>query len=480
MRRRRRRGDPGGAAAKGRKIAPAAQGCKSDELAQMMESNLSNLLLYLVQGSRDLSIVSRRKVFLSVKADRTVIVFGAFLFLVGLAVAWNGYGYVQIERGWTLVISGTIAFCAGLILIALGLALRELAAISSSVAKSALFLAKARNNGSPVVEAIQPEPPAAPVAVPAPVEQEYEPEHDGVPAEAEPEPAKRTPFASEPFVNETFSPESWRKPPAVERFKAEEAAPVPPEEAPAPKPPVWMTRTGSYLSTYASARAEPPPAVPEKPSVEENVDWLEQAIAHEAVAENDAAEANEVEASEEQEGAGETRPFAAPHWREPEAEVGNREAERETEPFSETHNHIAAPEARPEPAFWSEPGLAAAPAPEPDFAPEPEPEAEHEAEPEPEAEYGPDLEYALAQEFGRELGREPAPVSAPEKLDEPEPEPGPAPEAEFEPRPAIIGSYEAHGTHYTMYADGSIDAETAHGVYRFASMDELKRFIEKP
>ena len=46
-------------------------------------------------------------------------------------------------------------------------------------------------------------------------------------------------------------------------------------------------------------------------------------------------------------------------------------------------------------------------------------------------------------------------------------------------RPAVIGSYEAHGTHYTMYADGSIDAETAHGVYRFASMDELKRFIEK-
>jgi hypothetical protein len=30
-----------------------------------------------------------------------------------------------------------------------------------------------------------------------------------------------------------------------------------------------------------------------------------------------------------------------------------------------------------------------------------------------------------------------------------------------------------------MYADGSIDAETAHGVYRFASMEELKRFIEK-
>lgn len=410
------------------------------------------------------------------KADRTVIVFGVFLFLVGLAVAWNGYGYVQIERGWTLVISGTIAFCAGLILIALGLALRELAAISSSVAKSALFLAKARNNGSPLAETTEASPPAALAPVPAPVE----PERDAYPEEGEPEPAEPAPYSSEPFVNETFSPESWRKPPASERAKAEEAAPLPREEAFPPKAPVWMTRAGSYLSTYASARTEPQPAVPEKPSVEENVDWLEQAIAHEAVAEKEAVEPAEHESAEhpsiEPESAIETRSVAAPHWLEPEAEAGDREAEREAEPFGETHDHIPAPEHRPEPAFWSEPEIAPAPAPEPDFAPQPEP-VEPEAEPEPEL--GPDLEYALAQEFSRELGREPAPNAAPAKLEEPEPEPEPAPEVEFEPRPAIIGSYEAHGTHYTMYADGSIDAETAHGVYRFASMDELKRFIEK-
>jgi hypothetical protein len=47
-----------------------------------------------------------------------------------------------------------------------------------------------------------------------------------------------------------------------------------------------------------------------------------------------------------------------------------------------------------------------------------------------------------------------------------------------QPKPEVIGNYEAHGAHYTMYADGSIEAETQHGVYRFASIEELKRFIE--
>jgi hypothetical protein len=68
-------------------------------------------------------------------------------------------------------------------------------------------------------------------------------------------------------------------------------------------------------------------------------------------------------------------------------------------------------------------------------------------------------ERALAEEFG---------LTEPEHAAE-------EPEA---PKPEVIGHYEAHGAHYTMYADGSIEAETQHGVYRFANIDELKRFIE--
>ncbi len=43
---------------------------------------------------------------------------------------------------------------------------------------------------------------------------------------------------------------------------------------------------------------------------------------------------------------------------------------------------------------------------------------------------------------------------------------------------AVIGRYESEGTSYVMYADGSIDAQSEAGVYRFASMAELKTFIE--
>lgn len=53
--------------------------------------------------------------------------------------------------------------------------------------------------------------------------------------------------------------------------------------------------------------------------------------------------------------------------------------------------------------------------------------------------------------------------------------------AREEPIPAtsaVIGRYESEGTSYVMYADGSIDAQSEAGVYRFASMAELKAFIE--
>lgn len=43
---------------------------------------------------------------------------------------------------------------------------------------------------------------------------------------------------------------------------------------------------------------------------------------------------------------------------------------------------------------------------------------------------------------------------------------------------AVIGRYESEGTSYVMYADGSIEAQSEAGVYRFASMAELKAFIE--
>jgi hypothetical protein len=72
--------------------------------------------------------------------------------------------------------------------------------------------------------------------------------------------------------------------------------------------------------------------------------------------------------------------------------------------------------------------------------------------------------------------RAPEPDALPEPRREPEPatvetegEPGPA--------PTIVGSYNAGDNRYVMYSDGSIEADTPRGVFRFGSLDELKQFI---
>ena len=78
------------------------------------------------------------------------------------------------------------------------------------------------------------------------------------------------------------------------------------------------------------------------------------------------------------------------------------------------------------------------------------------------------------------IAHEPAAPPEPETFDaEPEPADHPTVSAREAPSDsAVIGRYESEGTSYVMYADGSIDAQSAAGVYRFASMAELKAFIE--
>jgi len=77
----------------------------------------------------------------------------------------------------------------------------------------------------------------------------------------------------------------------------------------------------------------------------------------------------------------------------------------------------------------------------------------------------------------------PQPATA-ENHPEPEP-PAPQPPVSQSPvsqppaaPPAVIGRYESDGTTYTMFADGSIEAQSETGIYQFASMADLKAFIE--
>jgi hypothetical protein len=52
-----------------------------------------------------------------------------------------------------------------------------------------------------------------------------------------------------------------------------------------------------------------------------------------------------------------------------------------------------------------------------------------------------------------------------------------SPFAPTSPPAEVVGRYEAEGTAYVMYADGSIEAQTQEGVLRFRSMAELKAFF---
>jgi hypothetical protein len=48
---------------------------------------------------------------------------------------------------------------------------------------------------------------------------------------------------------------------------------------------------------------------------------------------------------------------------------------------------------------------------------------------------------------------------------------------EPETPPSLIGSYSSAGANYKIFADGSIEAETTEGTFKFASMGDFKRHL---
>ncbi len=76
---------------------------------------------------------------------------------------------------------------------------------------------------------------------------------------------------------------------------------------------------------------------------------------------------------------------------------------------------------------------------------------------------------------------EPAQEPSEQPLEQPEQAPEVPAEQDEEPAEqpprTLVGTYESGGNIYTMYSDGSIDAQTPTGNFHFASLDELKNFI---
>jgi hypothetical protein len=127
-------------------------------------------------------------------------------------------------------------------------------------------------------------------------------------------------------------------------------------------------------------------------------------------------------------------------------------------------------------------------APKPEVRPEPKvelrPEPKVEFRPEPKLESKPEPKLDLKPEFKPEFKPEPR-FEAPMPRERVEPAVSVAPRESMappvsEPRPiAILKSGVIDGMAYTLYTDGSIEAELPQGTMRFGSIDELRAHLEK-
>jgi hypothetical protein len=164
------------------------------------------------------------------------------------------------------------------------------------------------------------------------------------------------------------------------------------------------------------------------------------------------------------------------------------------------------PESPAEPEAAADPGIPVEiPAEPPVWPPQTREAAPFEPEDAPAGELAPDEPHTERPAAMADLLQDDVAVRgepAPEPADHPEPEPAPefrsdseedrsapggSPEPEPEPEAAapapaaseegVVGAYQVGTAHFTIYADGSIQARTPDGDYSFASMDELKTYL---
>lgn len=396
---------------------------------------------------------------------------GALLSLAGAYALITGSSIVQVERGWSMVIAGSVIFAAGAVLLGMAAVMAKMEKLARTyLAASASTVTRPSSSPAPEEAAsAEDEPPArrrfarapaspesaAPDTPPAPLEAAIEPPPAPAPAPvAESEPAGSPGLRDFQFV---FPPaEAEREPqpaparpatPAPETYARVEPL-RPPRPAPSPAASrfanQWLRRNkdtaiapSAPVEALSAPEPEPEPqpepeirAPAEEPTVyamaESNV--LELRVDALAPPELEAPSAMSIESEPPAAVEPDADPFS-PDWLERAIAAGEADAEAAV-----THPQEA--ERAPEESAASLP-------------PESEPAAEAATD-----------------------ASESAPAASGEPLE--------AVERTATPAPVEIGRYKANDVAYVMYADGSITAETPAGAsYRFSSLLELRKFIEK-
>ncbi len=417
-----------------------------------------------------------------------VLALGVLLTAAGGLSIYEGSDIIQLERGWTEVIAGTTAVAGGVVTMALGLILRRLkilsdlyatagqplqapspVAVEPHAAAAPLAASSLPASGLPAsilaASSSAPPPPAA-IPIPSP-----EPASAGgllnIPGALRPPPPRPVPPPAKPFVRpaKPFYPEPE---PAKELALASSGAAL--MEAPQTQP------HAAALDTPLDLAPADEGAIPERPRpspaalsldemwkrVTEEIErpiWSPEppaagppAAKAEALPSEPAAdllEPWEEEPKKEQTSARDSAAASESHRiDEPKAETAHEDVDAGSQNASNPDLHQDAGETAPH------------------DAPHPPPLSEAHAD-----------ETFLQEDESLIFGETPNP--------EPEAPPPAAAERHLPPpvppqaaEPAVIGRYEAEGTAYLMFDDGSIEAQSEAGVFRFASMAELKAFIE--
>ncbi|KRE17937.1 hypothetical protein ASE63_01725 [Bosea sp. Root381] len=98
-------------------------------------------------------------------------------------------------------------------------------------------------------------------------------------------------------------------------------------------------------------------------------------------------------------------------------------------------------------------------------------------DPQPPAAAPEDKQVASADDFASVAPDVESDADAAPKADAPEAATAPEPASPAASNEGVVGAYQVGEAHFTIYADGSIQARTPDGDYSFASMDELKVYL---
>jgi hypothetical protein len=378
-------------------------------------------------------------------------ILGALIGVAGLLMTGFAIPIRDFSFGNTLILAGAIAIVGGVILLGLGSALRELRKLNRSLQNGALPTrpdTDGKPARSPRVTGPIPQP-AAPMPRPARSEPRPEPRIDAAQEDFErepefdPEPAPAAPAGQRPSI---FALVRGAK---TEHFEIDETESVPLSPSPAPRAPaVTRERAGAAAESSFDARPEP--------RVESRADTRGASPA--ALASRTAARID--------------MPRPVPELPRADMErTAERPQERNNERSNERHGRnlfdsVWPNEGQREPALNRAPSerlAAERHAERPMFAPA-EPELRKDAF---------DLAHAAVKEAVEGLmiaePKEEAPARQEPKL-----------EVRPDPKPVtILKSGVIDGMAYTLYTDGSIEAQLPSGLMRFASIDDLRTYLER-